>query len=216
MKQILIPETIEQYADIMTSDEDDLLATINKETVASHPLHHMLSGKVQGQFLTFISQLLQPKYVLDIGTFTGYSALCLAAGLHHNGQLHTIELRAEDAATAQINFSKYNEHKKIHLHIGKALDIIPTLPYKWDLVFIDADKTGYIDYYEMVLPMVNNNGLIIADNVLFHGQVLEQPLKSKSAKAIDAFNKYIAADKRVVQVLLTVRDGLLLIKKIPQ
>ncbi len=209
-------QTIEQYADKMTSAEDDLLATINIETVASHPLHHMLSGKVQGQFLTFISQLIQPKYVLDIGTFTGYSALCLAVGLQHNGQLHTIELRAEDAATAQLNFSKFNEHKKIHLHQGKALDIIPTLPYKWDLVFIDADKTGYIDYYEMVLPMLNDNGLIIADNVLFHGQVLEQPLKSKSAKAIDAFNKYIAADKRVTQVMLTVRDGLLLIKKIPQ
>ena len=216
MGQTLIPEIVEQYADAMTSSEDDLLANINKQTIASHPLHHMLSGKVQGKFLTFISQLIQPKYVLDIGTFTGYSALCLAAGLQNDGELHTIELRAEDAATAQINFSNYNEHKKIHLHIGKALDIIPKLPYKWDLVFIDADKTGYIDYYEMVLPMLQDNGLIIADNVLFHGQVLEQPLKSKSAKAIDAFNKYIAADKRVAQVLLTVRDGLLLIKKIPQ
>ena len=212
----LIPDIVEQYADQMTSAEDDLLASINQQTVATHPLHHMLSGKVQGKFLTFISQLIQPKYVLDIGTFTGYSALCLATGLQTDGELHTIEIRAEDAATAKLNFSKFNEHKKIHLHLGKALDIIPTLPYKWDLVFIDADKTGYINYYEMVLPMLRDNGLIIVDNVLFHGQVLEQPLKSKNAKAIDAFNKYIAADNRVVQVLLTVRDGLLLIKKIPK
>jgi predicted O-methyltransferase YrrM len=216
MVETLIPDIIEQYADEATSPEEALLAEVHLATVAAHPLHHMISGKVQGKFLTFISQLMQPKYVLDIGTFTGYSALCLAAGLQTDGELHTIELRAADAATAKINFSKFNDHKKIHLHLGKALDIIPTLPYKWDLVFIDADKTGYIDYYEMVLPMLTDNGLIIADNVLFHGQVLEQPLKSKSAKAIDAFNKYIAADKRVIQVLLTVRDGLLLIKKIPQ
>ena len=216
MVQTLLPELLEQYADQMTSAEDDLLASINQQTVATHPLHHMLSGKVQGNLLTFISQLMQPKYVLEIGTFTGYSALCLAAGLQTDGELHTIEMRAEDAATAKLNFSKFNEHKKIHLHLGKALDIIPRLPYEWDLVFIDADKTGYIDYYEMVLPMLRDNGLIIADNVLFHGQVLEQPLKSKSAKAIDAFNKHIAADNRVTQVLLTVRDGLLLIKKIPK
>lgn len=216
MNQILIPEIVEQYADAMTSDETALLAQVNADTVATHQLHHMLSGKVQGKFLTFISQLMQPKYVLDIGTFTGYSALCLAMGLQKNGELHTIELREEDAATAKANFNHFNTNKKIHLHLGKALDIIPTLPYKWDLVFIDADKTGYIDYYEMVLPLLNDNGLIIADNVLFHGQVLEQPLKSKSAKAIAAFNAHIAADKRVEQVMLTVRDGLLLIKKVPQ
>ena len=209
-------KTLEQYADLMTSDEDGLLADINQQTLAMHPMHHMLSGKVQGKFLTFISTLMQPKYILDIGTFTGYSALCLAAGLQKNGQLHTIELREADAATAQTNFSKFNGHKKIHLHLGKALDIIPTLHYQWDLVFIDADKTGYIEYYEMVLPMLSDNGLIIADNVLFHGQVLEQPLKTKNAKAITAFNKHIAADKRVEQVMLTVRDGLLLIKKTPQ
>jgi predicted O-methyltransferase YrrM len=212
----IIPEIIEQYADAMTSDETDLLAQVNADTLATHQLHHMLSGKVQGKLLTFISHLMQPKYVLDIGTFTGYSALCLASGLQNEGELHTIELREEDAKTAKTNFNQFNAHKKIHLHIGKALDIIPTLPCKWDLVFIDADKTGYIEYYEMVLPLLNDNGLIIVDNVLFHGQVLEEPLKSKSAKAIAAFNKHVAADKRVEQVMLTVRDGLLLIKKVPQ
>ncbi len=209
-------QTIAQYADAMTSDETDLLAQVHADTVATHQLHHMISGKVQGKLLTFISQLMQPKYVLDIGTFTGYSALCMAIGMPNDGQLHTIELREADAITAKVNFSKFNAHKKIHLHLGKALDIIPTLPYKWDLVFIDADKTGYIDYYEMVLPLLNDNGLIIADNVLFHGQVLETPLKNKSAKAIAAFNAHIAADKRVEQVMLTVRDGLLMIKKVPQ
>ena len=209
----LIPDIVEQYADQMTSAEDDLLASINQQTVATHPLHHMLSGKVQGKFLTFISQLMQPKYVLEIGTFTGYSALCLAAGLQTDGELHTIEMRAEDAATAKLNFSKFNEHKKIHLHLGKALDIIPRLPYEWDLVFIDADKTGYIDYYEMVVPQLSQKGLIIADNVLFHGQVLEQPPKGKNASAIHEFNKHVLNDKRVEQVMLTVRDGLLIIKK---
>ena len=216
MVQTLLPELLEQYVYKMTSAEDGLLAEVHQQTMTSHPLHHMLSGKVQGKFLTFISQLMQPKYVLEIGTFTGYSALCLAMGVQKTGQLHTIELRADDAATAKTNFSKFNEDKKIHLHLGKAMDIIPTLPFTWDLVFIDADKTSYIDYYEMVLPMLSINGLIIADNVLFHGQVLDDPLKTKNAKAIAAFNKHVAADTRVEQVLLTIRDGLLLIKKIPQ
>ncbi len=203
----------EAYAEAVTSPQDALLQQVHDETVQQHALHHMLSGKVQGTFLTFLSNLIQPKYILEIGTFTGYSALCLAAGLQKEGELHTIELREADAQTAQRNFSKLNGNKKIHLHLGNALDIIPALPHNWDLVFIDADKTGYIDYYEMVLPRLNKNGLIIADNVLFHGQVLEQPLKTKNAKAIVAFNKHVANDNRVQQVLLTVRDGLLLIKK---
>jgi predicted O-methyltransferase YrrM len=203
----------EQYAQQFTSPENELLAQIHRETLQQHSMHHMLSGHVQGKFLTFISTILRPKYVLEIGTFTGYSALCLAEGIQEQGELHTIELRENDAQTANGNFSKSKHNKLIHLHTGNALEIIPQLNYTWDLVFIDADKTGYIDYYEMVLPRLNKNGVIIADNVLFHGQVLEEPLKSKSAKAIAAFNQHVAADTRVEQLLLTVRDGLLLIKK---
>jgi len=209
----LVSVLAEQYADRLTSQEDGLLREINEETTRLHPHAHMLSGHVQGKFLTFISTILRPVYILEIGTFTGYSALCLAEGLQKDGELHTIELREEDARTAQTNFSKSKHNKAIHLHTGNALEIIPQLPYTWDLVFIDADKTGYIDYYEMVLPRLSEGGLIIADNILFHGQVLEEPIKGKSAKAIDAFNQHIANDIRVEQLLLTVRDGLLLIKK---
>lgn len=203
----------EAYANRITSDEDELLQEINKQTSLKHPKAHMLSGKVQGQFLTFISTILQPKYILEIGTFTGYSALCLAKGLQSGGELHTIELRETDAETAQAYFNQSKQKNEIHLHIGYALEIIPDLPFVWDLVFIDADKTGYIDYYEMLVPKMSEKGLIIADNMLFHGQVLEEPIKGKNAIAIDAFNKHIAKDERTEQVLLPFRDGLLLIKK---
>ena len=203
----------EAYANLITSDEDELLQEINKQTSLKHPKAHMLSGKVQGQFLTFISSILQPKYILEIGTFTGYSALCLAKGLQLGGELHTIELRESDAETAQTYFNQSNRKNEIHLHIGYALEIIPDLQHNWDLIFIDADKTSYIDYYEMLVPKLSDKGLIIADNMLFHGQVLEEPIKGKNAIAIDAFNKHISNDERTEQLLLPFRDGLLLIKK---
>lgn len=209
----LINILAETYAEKYTSPEDALLKQINEDTVTHHKHAHMLSGHLQGKLLEFISCMLQPKYILEIGTFTGYSALCLAKGLQQEGELHTIELREEDANSCAKNFSQSALHKKIHLHIGNALDIVPILPYKWDLVFIDADKTGYIAYYEMLLPRLNENGLLIADNVLFHGQVLEDPVSGKNAIAIDAFNRHVANDERTEQVMLTVRDGLLLIKK---
>ncbi|MFP5042557.1 O-methyltransferase [Parasediminibacterium sp. JCM 36343] len=209
----IIHPLAEAYSYAITSDEDELLQLIYEQTSAKHPKAHMLSGKVQGQFLTFVSQMLQPKYVLEIGTFTGYSAVCLAKGLQYGGELHTIELRDADAQTAQSYFNQSKQKKEIHLHIGEALSIIPQLTHNWDLVFIDADKTGYIDYYELVVPLLSKKGVIIADNVFFHGQVLEQPLKGKNAIAIDAFNKHVAADPRTENVLLSVRDGLLLIKK---
>jgi len=157
--------------------------------------------------------LIQPQYILEIGSFTGYSALCLANGLTNTGALHTIELREADAETAALNFSKSTRNKQIHLHIGNALDIIPSLDFEWDLVFIDADKTAYIEYYELIVPRLSKKGMIIADNVLFHGQVLENPVTGKNAKAIQAFNEHVQADERTEQVLLTIRDGLVLIKK---
>jgi len=203
----------EQYADEISSNNDALLNLIFEETCAKHPKAHMLSGKVQGQFLSFLSEIISPKYILEIGTFTGYSAICLAKGLQNDGELHTIELREADAITAQAYFNHSKQVKQIHLHQGDALEIIPKLPYKWDIVFIDADKTGYVDYYKMILPLLSENGIMIVDNVLFHGQVLTSPLKGKNAKAIDAFNKYVAADEQVNKVLLTCRDGLLLIKR---
>ena len=209
----LINPLVEKYAEQFTTPDDAFLQEIHHHTLTSHPHAHMLSSSVQGKLLSFLSTILRPTYVLEIGTFTGYSALCLAAGLLPDGELHTLELREEDAATAKKNFSTSKYAKQIHLHIGNALDIIPTLNFEWDLVFIDADKTGYTDYYELVVPKLKKGGWIIADNVLFHGQVLEDPVKGKNALAIQAFNEHVANDTRTEQVMLTVRDGLLLIKK---
>lgn len=203
----------ESYASQHTSPDEALLAEIQASTLAHHPHAHMLSSPVQGKFLQFISTIINPKYVLEIGTFTGYSAICMAKGLVKGGELHTIELRDEDAATAEANFSKSAFAEQINLHIGNARDIIPTINREWDLVFIDADKTGYQAYYELVLPRLSERGLIIADNVLFHGQVLEENISGKNAIAIDQFNKKVAADERVEQVMLTIRDGLFMIKK---
>jgi predicted O-methyltransferase YrrM len=209
----LINALAEQYAEKMSSADDDLLQQIHEHTMQNHAHAHILSSHVQGQFLTFISTLLKPTYILEIGTFTGYSALCLAKGLATNGELHTIELREEDAATARENFSKSLFAQQLILHLGNAKDIIPALNKQWDLVFIDADKTGYLDYYELVVPLLSDKGVIIADNVLFHGQVLEENITGKNAKAIHDFNMHVANDDRTEQVLLTVRDGLLMIKK---
>ena len=209
----LINEAAEQYAERFTTDEDELLQTINDYTQKHHPKAHMLSGKVQGQFLAFISQLLQPSRILEVGTFTGYSALCLAKGLQNGGKLFTIELREQDAAIAQSFFNKSLQADKIFQLIGNAMEIIPTLQENWDIVFIDADKTGYIDYYELILPRVKKNGVIIADNVLFHGQVLRQPINGKSAVAVHKFNEHVKADNRVENVMITMRDGISIIRK---
>ena len=210
----LVNNTAEQYAANFSTAEDELLRAINVYTTQTHARATMLSGHVQGSFLSLLSHALQPKRILEIGTFTGYSALCLAKGLLPNGLLHTIELREDDAATAKRYFEQSVNKEKIVLHVGDAKTIIPMLDADWDIVFIDADKVGYIDYYELVLPSVKQNGVIIADNVLFHGQVLETNITGKNAKAIQAFNEHIKNDSRVEQVLLTVRDGLMMIRKL--
>ena len=211
-----VPFIIDQavtYSDVFTTPADPLLQIILDETRATHPKAHMLSGEVQGQFLSMLSCMKKPMHILEIGTFTGYSALCLAKGLGPNGKLHTIENRKEDADKAARYFAESHNAHKIELHIGDAKEIIPTLPYKWDIVFIDADKTGYIEYYEMVVPLLATGGIIIADNVLFHGEVLEENISGKNAMAIHAFNEHVKNDPRTSQVLLTIRDGMLLIQK---
>ena len=208
----IISEVAQAYAEKFSSDEDAVLNAISAET-RSHPQANMLSGHVQGKFLELISWLIRPKLVLEIGTFMGYSALCLAKGLVPGGKLHTIDIDEQTGKQAASNFRRAGVEEKIILHLGNALDIIPTLPQPWDLVFIDADKAGYSEYYRMVLPRVRPGGLIIADNVLFHGEVLEQKIKGKNALAIQAFNEAVKNDQSVEKVLLTVRDGLLLIRK---
>lgn len=213
MPDVIISELAERYATLYTTPEDAVLKKISEETIQHHSQAHMLSGAVQGRILSFISTILQPKYVLEVGTFTGYSALCMLEGLQKDGKLHTIEIREDDATTALKNFKAAGKENLITLHVGNAKEIIPALPYEWDLVFIDADKVGYIEYYELLLPRLSEKGVIVADNVLFHGQVLKEPIKGKNAVAIDAFNKHVSNDFRVEQVMLTIRDGLLLIKK---
>jgi len=208
----LIHPLVQAYAEKYTSPEDELLLQVNQQTQV-HPQAHMLSGHVQGKLLELLSMLIKPRRILEIGSFTGYSALCLAKGLVPDGLLHTIELRPEDAAVAGRNFNLSDAKDKIILHTGNALEIIPSLAEEWDVVFIDADKSGYIDYYKMVLPNLKKGGVILADNVLFHGEVLEDTIKGKSAKAIQAFNEYVQQDESVEKALLTVRDGLMLIVK---
>lgn len=209
----LINALAQSYAEKITSPEDDLLREVNETTRATHSHAQMLSGHVQGKFLELLSRLIQPRRILEIGTFTGYSALCLAKGLLRDGLLHTIDVSEKDAATAKANFNRSNESGKIILHVGNALDIIPGLGETWDLVFIDADKVNYTEYYKLVVPAVREGGLIVADNVLFHGEVLEEPPTGKNARAIRAFNDFVQQDDRVEQILVTVRDGLLLIRK---
>ncbi|HWK04058.1 MAG TPA: O-methyltransferase [Puia sp.] len=209
----LINPLAQSYAERYSSGESPLLREIAEYTQSHHSQPHMLSGHLQGRFLEMISCLLRPRRILEIGTFMGYSALCLAGGLGKDGRLHTLELREEDADIAEANFRRANWLDRIILHRGNALEIIPALDEVWDLVFIDADKVNYSEYYKLVLPRVSPGGLIIADNVLFHGQVLADEVTGKSAKAIQAFNELVSADDSVEKVLLTVRDGLLFIRK---
>lgn len=209
----IINNKAEKYAALFTTPTDNLLQEIEKFTLQNHPHAIMLSGPVQGKLLELFSCMISPKKILEIGTFMGYSALCLAKGLAPEGELHTIEIRKEDAEISRNYFSKSLHSKQIILHEGDALDIIPALNETWDLIFIDADKVNYINYYELTLPRLKKGGFILADNVLFHGEVLEENITEKNAKAIHAFNEHLIKDKRVQQVMMTVRDGLMLIQK---
>lgn len=209
----LINPEVQVYAEKYSSPEDELVREVSEYTLANHPESQMLSGHLQGKLLEMLSCMIRPLRILEIGTFTGYSALCLARGLAPGGILHTIELREADAAIARAFFSRSEYRDRILLHVGNALDIIPELKETWDLVFIDADKPGYIEYFNRVLPAVRENGFILADNIFFHGQVLEQEPKGKNPKAIQAFNEMLKDRTDIEKVILTIRDGLFLIRK---
>jgi hypothetical protein len=210
----LVNPLAEAYSSTHSSSLDAVIIELEQLTIESHAHAHMLSGPLQGKFLEMICRMINPKKVLEIGTFTGYSALSMLKGMPEDGILYTIELREQDAQTALQFFKKANKEQQIKLHLGNALEIIPNLDEKWDLVFIDADKVSYIDYYELTLPKLKQGGWMIADNVLFHGQVLEDNIIGKNAKAIDTFNKHVSADPRVEQLILTIRDGLTLVRKL--
>ena len=210
----IVNEPAQRYSEKYTSAEDELLKEVADFTCQHHPYAHMLSGHLQGKFLEMVSCMVHPQRILEIGTFTGYSALCLAKGLTENGQLHTVELREEDAAKAKSYFDRSIFQKKIILHIGDALKIIGELNETWDLVFIDADKENYIHYFNLVFPYVRPNGFILADNIFFHGTVFEAETSNKSAKGIKAFNDFIKTRTDIEKLVLTIRDGLYLVRKL--
>lgn len=199
------------YSEEHSTAEPPLLAELNRETHQKVLKPRMLSGASQGRFLAMISKLLQPKRILEIGTYTGYSALCLAEGLAEDGQLHTIDNNDELFSLAIGYFKKAGLESKIIMHLGHAQETVPQLKERWDLVFIDADKENYALYFDQVVPQMQPNGLIIADNVLWSGKVLqENDKKDKSTAALKAFNNKIQSDPRVENFLLPLRDGLML------
>lgn len=210
----LINPSVALYAEKYSSAEDDLLKEVNEYTFQQHSEYQMLSGHLQGKVLEMISCMIRPRRILEIGTFTGYSGLCLARGLAQDGELHTIELREADAQKARSFFDRSQWSAQIISHTGNALDIVPKLEENWDLVFIDADKPAYIQYFDLVFPHLRKNGFILADNIFFHGQVLEENVTGKSAKGIRDFNEYIRERKDIEKVILTIRDGLFLVRKL--
>ncbi len=209
--------SIEQYIINHITPEDDFLRELDRETHLKVLRSRMLSGHLQGQILSMISHMVKPKAILEIGTFTGYSALCLAKGLAENGRLHTIEIDDELESIAKKYFTKSGMNDRIVQHIGDARQIIPSLNQSFDLVFIDADKREYCEYYELVFPYVPVGGFMLADNILWNGKVVDPATFSEEqTSAILEFNRLVRDDPRVENVILPVRDGISLIRKIAE
>ena len=209
-----LPEKIDEYSENHTSPENELLEKLNRDTQAKILRPRMLSGHLQGRTLSMMSHMMRPKRILEIGTYTGYSALCLAEGLKDDGVLHTIDINEELEDFTQSFFDKSDFGKKIKMHIGNAMEIIPELNETWDMVFIDADKSNYANYYQLVFNQVRPGGFIIADNVLWSGKVTEEPSPQDiDTKALVEFNEMIQNDERVENVLLPIRDGLMVCRK---
>jgi len=210
-----LPKYIEEYAEQHTNVfESSVLSELERRTHVEVMRPHMLSGYMQGQFLSFLSNMKQPKNILEIGTFTGYSAICLAQGLLQGGVLHTIDVNEELTDIATRFIEKAGLSHCIVQHQGDALDIIPSLKgTKWDIVFLDADKLNYGTYYDMVFDHLNVGGILIADNVLWYGNVAKGS-KEKRAAALTLFNQKVQDDSRVKNLLLPLRDGLMLVEKI--
>lgn len=208
-----LPEDITNYAASHTSVESDLLKKIGRDTHANIMKPRMLSGHVQGRFLAMISHFLQPKNILEIGTYTGYSAICLAEGLAEDGKLTTIDINEELESRVRAYFQQAGFSEKIDYRIGNALKIIPTLIQEFDLVFIDADKENYSTYYDLIFDKVKIGGVILADNVLWSGKVTSSK-PDKDTKAILEFNSKVNKDSRVENLLLPLRDGIMMMRKI--
>ncbi len=206
-----ISEDLENYIEQHSQNEPELLVQLNKETYQKVLLPRMLSGHFQGRVLSMLSKLIRPKNILEVGTYTGYSALCLCEGIQENGVLHTIDIKEELVDFQRKYFDKSIWGDQIKQHLGEALAIIPTIDIKFDLVFIDADKENYINYFNLILPKMNKGGIILSDNVLWSGKVLEElHPKDMETKVLIEYNQLLKNDSRVETVLLPIRDGLTL------
>lgn len=209
---ILSPK-IQSYAENHTSAESEVLRRLREKTFGERDDKAMLSGFYQGRLLAMFGKMMQPKRVLEIGTYMGYSALCLAEGLTDGGKLITLDVDEETNKIAKEFWAQTDSNDKIEAHLGNALEIVPDLNETFDLVFIDADKTNYKNYYDLVFPKTRIGGLIIADNVLWSGRVLNAENEDENTKALDEYNKKISADERVENILFAVRDGLMIARK---
>ncbi|WP_207429292.1 O-methyltransferase [Pedobacter sp. SYSU D00535] len=209
----LLTEGLQAYLEQHCEPEPELLRYINRETHLKVPMARMLSGHYQGRVLTFLSKLLSPRRILEIGTFTGYATLCLAEGLSDDGIIHTIDINVELEDRVREYFNKSDYHSKINYHLGNALDIIPGLDEVFDIVFIDADKKNNQTYYDLVFDKIRKGGLIIVDNVLWSGKIT-QGANDKDTSGIRTFNEKVTSDHRVEKLILPVRDGLFIIRKL--
>ena len=211
-----IPEKLDDYVVKHSEDEPELLQQLTRETYQKILQPRMLSGHYQGRILSMISKLVNPKCILEIGTYTGYSALCLAEGLQQNGELHTIDINEELVDFQRTYFDKSGFGNQIHQHLGDALDIIPELDKTFDLVFIDADKPNYANYFHAIIDNLNVGGIILSDNVLWSGKVLATTFKKEdtSTPTLIEYNKLLKNDDRIETVLLPIRDGLTISRKL--
>jgi predicted O-methyltransferase YrrM len=209
-----IDPLLDKYVCEHTANESDLLKKINRETHLEVLQPRMLSGHFQGRVLSMFSKMIRPERILEIGTYTGYSAICLAEGLTPNGKLVTIDINEELAARVRGYFAESPYSQQIDYLIGDAMELIPALNEKWDIVFIDADKHNYINYYHLVFPMVKVGGYIIADNVLWSGKVIDSSQQDKDTLLLREYNQLVHQDNRVEEVLFPIRDGLMIARKI--
>ncbi len=210
----MIKEDLQAYAENHTSPEDEVLYQLNRETHLKTIHPRMISGHLQGKFLEMVSYMIKPSQILEIGTFTGYSAICLSKGLTLDGCIHTIEKSPELKSMAIKTFAKAGIENQISYYTGDALDIIPKINEKFDLVFIDADKENYLNYYHLIFDKLNSGGFILADNALWSGKVIEKTAATdKDTQGLKAFNDFVQQDDRVENVLLPLRDGIMMVRK---
>ncbi|WMJ73236.1 O-methyltransferase [Cytophagaceae bacterium ABcell3] len=203
----------EKYIKEHSSGEPEVLQKLSRETYADVLMPNMLSGHVQGRFLSLISHMIQPERILEIGTFTGYSAICMAEGLKAGGKLITIDINEELEDLVRRYVKEANMENQIELVYGRAAEVIPNLDEVFDIVFIDADKAGYSLYFDLVIDKVRKGGFIIADNVLWKGKVLDPEAKDKDTRALASFNDKVQNDQRVDNTIINIRDGLMIIRK---